>query len=100
MNTKAWRINEVSLLIHDDLSTDVPQSFRRFNYKVSTKLAWPKREKGCSQRELSYAETSRTNVVLLEFKQPFHLVVSTFVMKRKSGRKRRCKQAKLKLVSG
>lgn len=30
MNTRAWRINEVRLLVHCDVPTDVPQSFCTF----------------------------------------------------------------------
>lgn len=92
MNTKAWRINEVSLFVHCVLPTDVPQSFCTFKLQSFDKTGHDQRKGCCSQREHSRAGTTRPNVVLLEFKQLFHLAVSTFVMKRKSGRTRRCRQ--------
>jgi hypothetical protein len=49
------------------------------------------REKGCRHTELSSVET-RHVVVLLEFKQLFHLIVSTVVMTRTSGTQW-CRQA-------
>lgn len=90
--TKARRTKDISLPPHYHLPPDVPHSFCRFNYKVLTKLDMT-RGKSCRHSELSCVETTRPSVVLLEFKQLFHLIVSTVVMTRKSGRQRRCRQA-------
>lgn len=56
------------------LLTKVRHSFCTFNYKVLAKLDMD-RERGCRHKQL------------------FHLIVSTVVMTRKSGKQRRCRQA-------